>query len=94
MSPKPFSKRLIYVLLAALLLAPAAYFICGGVVFYLFYTSYEDSYDPQPSFDIEHMERDGADGMKNVFSIAGWSGVGVVSLFCLYALRGGRSSQE
>ncbi len=81
-------------LLAAVLLAPAAYFICGVVAFYFFCTSYEDSYDTHRSIDSERLERASVDEIKNVFSIAGWSGVGAVSLFCLWALWAGRSSKK
>jgi hypothetical protein len=97
MPTEPFTKRLICVLLAAALLAPAAYFICGGAVFYFVYFCYdEDDYDSSRSrqLDIELTEEHGVDGMKKVFSIAGWSGVGVVSLWCLSVLVKNQTKDE
>lgn len=76
-------------LLIAVLLAPAAYFICGGAAFYLVYWSHADNdYNGERPrhMDTNRMEADGADGMKKVFSIAGWTGVAAVSLFCLSTL--------
>jgi hypothetical protein len=97
MSTQPFARRLIYILLAAVLLAPAAYFICGGVVWYLVYTYEEyDTFDEDGhlEFDEERMEAHGASGMKRTFAIAGWTGVGIECTLCLSLLLRKRSKAE
>jgi len=97
MSTEPFTRRLIYVLLVAVLLAPAAYFICGGVVWYLVYTYREyDTFDEDGprEFDEDLMEAHGASGMKKTFSIAGWTGVGIECALCFSLLFMKRSKAE
>jgi len=97
MFTEPFARRLIRILLAAILLAPAAYFICGGVVWYLVYTYEEyDTFgeDSHREFDEERMEAHGASGMKRTFAIAGWTGVGVECAFCLSLLLRKRSTSD
>ena len=97
MSTKPFAKRTICVMLAAALLAPAAYFICGGVVWYFFYTDYEQDIfeeDGHREFNEDRMEAHGSEGMKTVFATAGWIGVGVECVFCLSLLFVKRSKRE